>query len=104
MQQMDLVIVESGAHDRSWHEMRPLEPPIVVLIQETCESPTQFAGRVSGRLGQLWGRGSRLRRVVLIGEDTFDVPTLGARLAMLREIRARDGKQRAPVPVALKFQ
>lgn len=104
MRPMDLVIVESGAHDKSWHEMSPLEPPIVVLIQEVSESPTQFADRVSGRLGQLWAHGSRLRRVVLIGEDTLDVPTLGARLAMLREIRARGVKQSAPVPVALEFQ
>lgn len=104
MESMDLVIVESGAHDKSWVEVRPLEPPLVVLIQEAGESPTEFVDRVSGRLGKLWARGNRLRRVVLIAGDTDDVPTLGARLAMVREIRARDAKECAPVPIALELQ
>ena len=87
-----------------WLDTHLGENRTVVLIQEVREDPSHFADRVSMRLNQLWSRGSRLRRVVLIGEDTLDVPTLGARLAMLREIRAREAKQSGPVPVALEFQ
>lgn len=104
MEPMNLVIVESGSRRKAWHELNPVEPPMMVLIQEPSESPTGFAARVLWRLRRLWAHGARLGRVVLIGEDTVDPPTVGARLALLREIRAREPAPGARNPVSLDLQ
>lgn len=103
-QSTDLVIMEVGAGKNSWLDAWPVQPPVLALIQDRRETPTGFAARVSAKLDRLWAQGGRLRRVLLLGEDTLDVPTLGARLAILRKIRARETTENAAVHVSLDLQ
>jgi hypothetical protein len=97
----NLLIVESGAAWTSWSKAWPVQPPILALIQDTHETATQFAERVASKLDQLWARGGGLRRVLMLGADTLDVPVLSARLAILRKIRAREALDQTAVPVSL---
>jgi hypothetical protein len=103
MEQTDLVIVEVGACENVWPLAWPCRPPVVAVFQDRRESASRFAERVTARLDRLWSQGSWLRRVFLLGEDTLDIETLGARLSILRKIRARERLEARDVRISLEL-
>lgn len=88
MDPSDLVVVESGANWTRWMETRePLGCPMIAVLQEREEAAHDFAARVRDRLERLTAVGAPIGRFTLVGGEDWNIPTLQARLAILRNAR-----------------
>jgi len=88
MDPSDLVVVESGASWTKWIKTRESPGlPMISLLQERDEAACDFAARVRARLERLSALGPPIARFTLVGGEDWTIPTLQARLAILRNAR-----------------
>ncbi|MDH5670630.1 MAG: hypothetical protein OEZ06_00675 [Myxococcales bacterium] len=93
MEPSDLVVVESGARLTQWREARKsVARPSTTVIQGADEPSPEFVARVRTHVDGLVTDGSPIGRFTLVGGEDWSIPTLQARLAILRNARE------APLP------